>query len=79
MKRFEICEINLNEGEGRQVISWDTEDGMLYSSACDEAVDGYTYETLDEAVEACDVSWGRSDICGVWDLKWIEHDEMEEE
>lgn len=67
-----ICTINLNEDEGRQTISWNPVDGMLYSTSCEEPVDGYTYDTIDEAVEAADIMWGRTDVVGSWDLEWIE-------
>jgi hypothetical protein len=67
-----ICTINLNEEEGRQAISWNPDDGMLYSSACEEPVDGYTYDSIEEAAEACDLMWGRSDISNAWGLEWIE-------
>ena len=70
-----ICTINLNDEEGRQTISWNPEDGMLYSSACDDPVDGYTYNNINDAVEACDIMWGRSDVVGVWELEWIESEE----
>ncbi len=67
MKRIEICTINLNEAEGRQTITWDTENGMLYTDACENPVDEYTYESMEEAAEACDAMWGIG-----WDLEWIE-------
>ena len=67
-----ICTINLNEGEGRQTISWNPEDGMLYSSACEEPVDGYTYDSFEDAVNACDCMWG---CAWDWELEWIESDE----
>ena len=70
-----ICTINLNEEEGRQTIAWNPEDGMLYSSACEEPVDEYTYSSMEEAAEACDCMWGRSDITGAWELEWIESEE----
>ena len=70
-----ICTINLNEEEGRQTIAWNPENGMLYSSVCEEPVDGYTYNSMEEAVEACDCMWGRSDITGAWELDWIESEE----
>lgn len=74
-----ICEINLNDQEGRQTISWNPEDGMLYSSACEEPVDGYTYDTIEEAAEACDAMWGKGDFVhnGIlygWNLEWIEEE-----
>lgn len=72
MKRIDICTINLNCEEGRQTISYDTEDGMLYSSACEEPVSDLTFDNFNDAVEACDCMWGRSDITGAWDLEWIE-------
>lgn len=73
MKR-DICTININGEEGRQTISYDTDDKMLYTSACEEPVDEYTYDSFEEAVEACDMMWGSSDIEGVWELDWIEEE-----
>lgn len=67
-----ICTINMNGEEGRQTISYNTDDKMLYSSACEGPVDEYTYDSFEEAVEACDVMWGRTDVVGAWDLEWIE-------
>ena len=69
MKR--ICTINLNGEEGRQTIGWNPGDGMMYSSACEEPVDEYTYETMEEAADACDAMWG---LAGDWDLEWIEEE-----
>ena len=63
-----ICTINLNEADGRQTISWNPEDGMLYSSACEEPVDGYTYDSVEEAADACYAMWG----IAPWELEWIE-------
>lgn len=72
MKRIDICTINLSEGEGRQTISWDTEEGRLYSSITEDACIDIQVNTMAEAAEACDVMWGRSDLAGVWGLEWIE-------
>lgn len=66
--RINICTINLNEGEGRQTISYDTDDRKLYSSACDEPVYGYAHGSLEEAVEACNCMWGSS---RAWGLEWV--------
>lgn len=71
---FEICTINLNEGDGRQTIYYNLDDCKLYTSAGDIPVDNYTYSSIDDAVNACDIMWGSSDIVGVWELEWIEHD-----
>ena len=70
--RINICAINLNEGDGRQNISWDTADGHLYSDACEEPIDGYSYSSIEGATEAADMMWGSSDLTGAWALEWIE-------
>ena len=70
-----ICTINLNEGEGRQTI-YLGDDHKLYTDGLGNGelitVDDYEYESVEAAVEACDVYWGRSDILNVWGLEWIE-------
>lgn len=71
-----IAEINLNEGEGRQTIYYNPEDGKLYTSFDDSPIDDYSYASLDEAIEATDIMWGRSDIVGAWGLEWIESEEV---
>lgn len=70
---FDLCVINLSNAAGRQVISWDKETGKLVSSTGD-ILEG-SFGTVEEAEEAADVMWGRSDIAGVWELEWIEHDD----
>lgn len=69
---FEICTINLNEGNGRQTISYDEETGKLYSNI-GGFVDTYTYSfpNVEAAIDAADIMWGNS----AWELKWIEHDD----
>lgn len=67
MNRIILCSILLNESQTeRQLISWDEDDHLLYSSACDEPVDGYEYETMEDAVSACGALW----VLPEWDLQW---------
>ena len=71
MKRIDICTINLNEGEGRQTISYDPEDMMLYSSACEEPVNSDTYSDIEDATKACEAMWGPRGGRW-WALEWVE-------
>ena len=69
----DICTINLNEGEGRQTISWNEEDKLLYTDFDNSPVDGYRYNTFDDAVNACYAMWGCDGmIIDSWELEWIE-------
>lgn len=67
MNRIILCSILVNESQTeRQFISWDEDDHLLYSSTCDEPVDGYEYETMEDAVSACATLW----VHPVWGLQW---------
>lgn len=68
-----ICEIDLNVGEGRQKIYWDTEDHLLHSNADDdeECNDAYYCESLEDAIDTAWHLWG----CGVWGFEWIDEEE----
>lgn len=67
--KIDICTINLNEGEGRQTIYWDTEDGLLHSSVEPDANTEYLCNTIEKAQETAHALWG----CGSgWGLEWIE-------
>lgn len=61
-----ICTINMSEGEGRQTISYNPEEGLLYSSAQEEPLD-VTVGSLQEAEDACRAMWGQD----CWDLRWF--------
>ena len=68
-----ICEIDLNEGEGRQKIYWDSEDHLLHSDADDdeENNDAYYCESLEDAQDTAWSLWG----CGAWGFEWIDEEE----
>ena len=70
--KIELCTILINESETeRQTISFDTEDGMLYTDADGGMpVDETIYESVEQAQDACYIMWG-TQYC--WDLEWIEH------
>ena len=69
-ERINICTIDMNEGEGRQTISWDTGDGKLYSDAQEEpAAEGMTFGSIEEAEDAAWHMWG---MTWGWNLEWIE-------
>ena len=75
MKR-NICTILLNGSKTEcQTIYWNTEDHKLYTTHTEEPVDDYEYDTLEEAVEAADAMWGRTDTTGAWELEWIESED----
>lgn len=69
--KINICTINMNEGEGRQTIYWDTEDKLLHSDAEPEANTEYRCENIQEAQETAHALWGWG---GGWDLEWIEEE-----
>jgi len=71
MKR-NICTINMNEGEGRQTIYWDSEDMRLHTYADPDADTEYRCETYEQAVDTANALWGR--VPG-WDLEWIEDED----
>lgn len=63
-----ICKILLNESNTEyQIISWDPNDGKLYSNVGGE-IDGYSYDSIESAVDACAAMWGSA----CWDLEWID-------
>ena len=67
MNRIILCSILLNDSPiERQIISWDEDDHLLYSSACDEPVDNCECDTVEDAVNACKAIWGLR----AWDLQW---------
>lgn len=68
MSRIPICTINMSEGEGRQIISWDSEDFKLYSSAQEEPCDDYRYDSIEEATIAAGCMWGNY----FWELEWLD-------
>lgn len=65
--KINICSVNLNEGDGRQTIYWDTEDKYLHSTVDDENYEYYC-ETFEDACDTAQMLWGQ----GIgWDLEWI--------
>ena len=69
--KYNLCTINLNEGEGRQTIYWDSDDHLLYSNAMDDAIDCPACGSIEEAQDVAQALWGRD---AAWDLEWIEND-----
>ena len=82
-----ICTIAINDEakNERLMIYWDSDDYKLHYCGLDgcepstayngEPVDDYTWETFEEAVEAADIMWGRTDVTGAWELEWIENED----
>lgn len=66
--KIPVCIINMNEGDGRQMIYWDTEDKLLHSEVEPEADTEYRCETLEEANETAFALWGRDSL---WGFEWI--------
>ena len=74
-KRINICTILTNDSDTeRQTISWDATTGHLYSDHMDSDCPAYdaTFQTLEDAEDACLEIWGRNPA---WALEWIERDE----
>ena len=72
MARIDICTIDLNEGDGRQTIYWDTDDKLLHSDAEPDAETEYHCESIDEAQETAQALWNYPG--SPWFLEWIEHE-----
>ena len=75
MKHIDICTILTNDSDTeRQTISWDAATGYLYSDHMDSDSPAYsaTFDTLEDAEDACLEIWGRNPA---WALEWIERDE----
>lgn len=66
-----ICKILLNGSNNEyQTIMYNPDDKRLYTTAMDEPISTTTYQTMDEAIEACRILWG-IDPNNVWDLSLI--------
>ena len=68
--KINICTINRNCEEGRQLIYWDTEDKLLHTDLDPEAENGYPCETLESAADMAWMLWG-NDPCGCWGFDWV--------
>ena len=63
-----ICTIAMSEGPGRQTITWNPVDGMMYSDADENPVDELTYPDADSAREVAEILWSWEG----WNLEMIE-------
>lgn len=66
--KINICTIDRNTEEGRQMIYWDTEDKRLHSELDPEDENGYPCETLEDAADMARELWPFG-----WNFEWIEY------
>ena len=66
--KINVCTIDRNYEEGRQLIYWDTEDKLLHSELEPEDENGYPCETLEAAGDMAWTLWGNG-----WDFAWVEY------
>lgn len=64
--KINICTIDRNTEEGRQMIYWDTEDKLLHSELEPEDENGYPCETLEAAADMAWSLWGNG-----WGFAWV--------
>lgn len=66
--KINICTIDRNCEEGRQLIYWDTEDKLLHTDLDPEAENGYPCETLEAAADMAWMLWENG-----WDFEWVNY------
>ena len=66
--KINVCTIDRNCEEGRQLIYWDTEDKRLHSELEPEDENGYPCETLENAADMAQMLWGNG-----WGFEWVEY------
>ena len=68
--KVDICTINMNEGEGRQTIYWDTNDKLLHTSYDGSECYGIKCNTVEEAWDLAYDLWFRTTIG--WNPEWCD-------
>lgn len=66
--KINVCTIDRNCEEGRQLIYWDTEDKLLHSELNPEDENGYPCETLESAFDMAWSLWRNG-----WGLEWVSY------
>jgi hypothetical protein len=64
--KINVCTIDRNCEEGRQLIYWDTEDKLLHSELEPEDENGYPCETLEDAADMAWALWKNG-----WGFEWV--------
>lgn len=66
--KINVCTVDRNCEEGRQLIYWDTEDKLLHTDLDPEAENGYPCYVLEDAAYTAYAIWNPG-----WNFEWIEY------